>query len=382
MNGMSASMQRLSWASRVALLTLSLCLLVMPAGVRAQDCRQAAGDIELTLTDLGLGTIDMFFLADFNSRINSGHPILFGFSAENLSPDESRLVLLRFNVNVSGGVIDDELIESESLPFTLGAGEIKQGTNQDLAESNSHFYLDSFDITGAGEALQDVILETGYLPEGTYIFTVSLIDTQSSDEVSCSIELHVINPRAVNLILPGDHFSDNLLLEHSLLPQFQWQSHGSQFNFRVCEVQSGDSSGEEVMESQPIYEQLAFESFFAGTHTLLYPPSAELLVEGGMYCWEVEAIINTSGGEIIFTSDIFCFELASNASVSFRDPMLAALINSLPPGTLDWILAQLPGFSATGFATIDDIEITQGELQLLLEALIADGWEIGNLEIE
>ena len=356
------------------LLLLAVLWIIWPGGVRAQSCTNDDPEVILTLTDLGIGVIEVFYLADFDPSDEALHPLLFRFTISNLGMD-SRELELRFEVHSE----EDQLLEGFSEPFALAPGEVKSATNQELSDENSEFDLDSIDISATGEALKDAILETGYLPEGDYTFILALNDVATSIQISiCELTVTVTNPRAVDPILPGSAFGGNLPVENAALPQFQWQSRAIRFNFRLCSALPGDGSGEEVMENEPVYENLDFDTGFRGTHTFLYPLSAEALVPGASYCWQVEALVPTSGGEATFYGDILCFEVDSGALESIA----SSLPLTLPPGVLDALLALLWGYEPTGNITIDGVPMSAAELQALLDSLLAAGWEIGEVRFE
>lgn len=357
-----------------ALLFLVLLWISWPGGAGAQSCTNDDPEIILTLTDLGIGLVDIFYLADFDPADEALHPLLFRFTVSNLGT-AARELELRFEVHAES----DQLLEGFSDPFSLAPGEIKGATNQELTDANSEFELDSIDISDTGEDLKDTIMETGYLPEGDYTFILALNDMDTGTQISiCQLVIHVTNPRTLDPILPGSTFGGMLPIEYAALPQFQWQSQATRFNFRICPVLPGDASGEEVMENEPIYANLDFESLFHGTHSFLYPLSAEALVPGESYCWQVEALVPTSGGEATFYSDILCFEFAGGDLETLR----SSLPLTLPEEVLAAILALLSGYEPTGNVTLDGVPMSIVELQALLDSLLAEGWEIGDVRFE
>jgi len=362
----------------VCLGMLLILLTAIPAGAWGQSCSNDDPDVTLTFTDLGLGTVQIFYLSDFDPSDVSHHPLLFSFSVTNQG-GAIRTLRLGFEVHSES----DQLLDGMTESFPVAPSETKTGTNQQLSDETSEFELDSFDISSAGEELEDTILEIGYLPEGEYTFILTLTDVALATEISrCEFTITVTNPRTIDLIFPGSWFGGDLPPEASPLPQFQWQSRASRFNFRLCPVLPGDASGDEVMENEPVYASLDFATGFVGTHTFLYPPSAEELVDGQGYCWQVEAIVPTSSGDVLFYSDILCFEFGTAAGGGSLDRILNLLQLGLPPGRLAQILEQLEGLEPTGYVTIDGIQVSLEDLEQLLEILLAEGWEVGDVEIE
>ncbi len=355
--------------------TALVLILAMAPSAPAQFCTDMTDDITLSMWDINLRMIEVFYLSDFDPSDTGAHPILFSFKMVNNGED--RTLTLGFQVSSDQG----QLVQGESDPFILGA-DFKEANNQDLSNSSHEFQLGSYDISAAGDELEQVVTQTGYLPEGEYSFRISLIEEGSGELEYCTLNTYVSNPRTVELTFPGGPFGASLPLESTLLPQFQWESRATTFNFRLCPVLPGDGSGEEVMENQPVFEDLEFDTGFMGTHSYLYPPSAEVLDHGRSYCWQVEAVVFTSSGDILFPSEIYCFEMQEGASLTPYDDLLHALLLLLPPGMLDDVLAKLQGFHSTGEITVDGIQVSEDELPLLLEALLSQGWGVGRVEVD
>ena len=361
------------WIGAAALALLLACL---PSPAGAQSCSDEDPYIHLSMTDLGLGSSKMFYLSDFDPDNTSLDPLLFSFEVQNLSTPMRQLELW-LSVDHEG----ERLLEGHSDPFDLLGMEILSGTNRDLGDPGSRFELNTFDISGAGEELENQILETGFLPEGEYLFELSM--REAGEALSaCVITLNVTNPRAVNLVSPGDIFSDTPPVQDTPFPIFQWQSRAEQFSFRLCPVLPGDWSGEESMENQPVYENLDFATGFTGMHTFLYPPSAEILEDGQSYCWQVHAEVMTSSGTVGFSSEIFCFEVQLASTAVTESDLLEMLLALLPAELHEDILAELQGYRASGEILIDGSAVTNTELLQLLETSLLDGWEVGEWEVE
>jgi hypothetical protein len=357
---------------------LLLFMVVLPLGAAAQSCDNVDPEIELSLVDLGLGNLDIFYLSDLRASAEGMAPPLFQFSLTNHGAGDRTLTLVLEMADQNG-----PLFAASTYPFELEAGQAISGTNLELSSSGSIFELGVLDLSDAGGDLEALILSLGFLPSGDFSLRLSLSDTTDGEEISvCSFEFSVSNPRTIELILPGAAFDGALPIESSPFPLFQWRSEATRFDFRLCPVLPGDGSGEETMGNEPAHEGLGFTTAFAGTHTWLYPPGAEVLAEGGRYCWQVSAIVPSSGGDIRFDSEIFCFEMASTATAPGHDEILAMLEELLPPGTLAELRSRLAGLSSTGGITMNHEAISSAELAILLRTLLSSGWEVGNLEIE
>ncbi|MCP4545233.1 MAG: hypothetical protein GY835_02065 [bacterium] len=358
-----------------ALIPLLMIALLPQTDASADSCSDGDPYIKLTLSDLGLSTLDIFYLSDFRADTGSPSRPLFQFSVSNDGASDRSLVLT-LQLDAETG----PLFSASTYPFDVGAGQTISGTNQDLSTVGSMFELGVMDLTDGRQ--ESLILRLGYLPEGEYHLRLSLDDATTATEISeCFLQFTVINPRTVELILPGAEFEDMLPVENSPFPLFQWQSDAGLFDIRLCPVMPGDGSGEEVMGNEPVHENLGFYTEFTGTHTWLYPPGAESLAEGQSYCWQVEAIVPSSSGDTRFISEIFCFEMSSTTGAPDYDAILDLLMELLPPGALAEVLPQLAGLNSTGTITLNHETISSAEMATLLRSLLSAGWEVGSLEV-
>ena len=121
--------------------------------------------------DLAQESIDTSMMADlFTVRIHN---------TTVTAREVSLKVTLRIENLAALQLSGSTLAWAQSLPFTLGALEELHVSNRDLGQEGSRVSIDSgesgFDET-TGEALQDLILQTGLLPSGTFVFDVAIHD--------------------------------------------------------------------------------------------------------------------------------------------------------------------------------------------------------------
>jgi hypothetical protein len=324
----------------------------------------------MTVTDLGLTNVEMFFVSDFDPSDIGLHPLLFRIEVTN--PDASNPTSFRLQFTVTG---EAELIDGETDPIDFAPSERKFATNRDFTNEGSEFDLDRLSISTEAKDLEDVILETGFLPEGVYAF--ELILTENGTEVARSTgEVNVTNPRNIELIAPGDTFGGRLPRVTNPFPQFQWVSLASQFRFVLCPVLPGDTSGEEVMENQPVFHTIT------GLNNLAYPASAEQLANNHRYCWQVTSIIDASGGPFEVPSDIFCFRMSTGIPVQAFNEIMRTITANMPGEVMDAIMTQLREYSPTGVVTVGGRQVSVSDLTTLLEQLRAQGWRVGDVEVQ
>jgi hypothetical protein len=167
----------------------------------------------------------------------------------------------------------------------------------------------------AVKELTDAILQTGRLPDGTYIFTLRIFNAlqpgveQNKDETTLTIS----NPTTLDLISPGAPVGNSeCLTQFGLLPQFKWNSNADRFLVTVCEVLPNNSSPEDVMQNEPRLQRLVQQGVdFAVSPSFIYPSGGFPLQFGKTYYWQVQAIISSPSGEVRLPSEIWCFQISS-----------------------------------------------------------------------
>jgi len=191
--------------------------------------------------------------------------------------------------------------ESERLEYTLGGNS----TDNDV------------------QTIINLIMQSGKLPNGAYIFDAILTIDENGEEISrVSKQIDVYEPQYINVISPGGSLSDTLsTVVYNPYPVFSWESDNCtssncNIGIRVCEFDPNHHSNlADAMESSSLLPVNQSDYFFRldSTATSLQYPilGAESLVEGKYYVWQLKRSYQTTVGEESLFSDIFVFKLHS-----------------------------------------------------------------------
>lgn len=337
-----------------------------------------------TLTVTLSRTIEVFRVGDFDPSDTHFHPHVFTLMMCN-DLTEPREVMLSLRIDSdSYGVLG----RGETVAFELAPGTTTI-SNQDLTEASGDYELEDLDVTPEAEDLEELILELGYLPEGSYCFVLQMKPAGAGphDFSPITVEdcLTVTNPLNLEIIQPGAPFGGELPIVLSTHPQFQWNSRASRWQVRIAEIEPGDGSGEDIMENVPVYEaELTPGDVFSGGQTgaisWSYPSAGEDLGRGRSYCWQVTALVETSGGTEDVVSEVFCFRRLDAADLA-AEPVLEAL-SAIWPQLLEQLGPQMEGLVPTGMVSLDDQAVDPATLQKIIEAIASGELTVEEIKIE
>jgi hypothetical protein len=270
--------------------------------------------------------------------------------------------------------------------FTVG-GPVRRITNRELADEDSDVVIEDFELADEGEALRQIVLETGQLPSGTYVFDVQLLSAAGGQQSSFQLPLTLTNPTRIELISPGRPFGDIPEVVTGT-PRFQWTTDGgpapaARYRLRVVPA-SASSSAEEAMQGFASWETETNAS------TALYPGevTAIPLQPGGTYAWQVVRLVSTSGGDVSIASPIYWFRMGGGAGNQGNNGngngqseqaatvrQLNALSVGLGLGTL------LDGFRPTGQLVVDGKPVSAEGLEALLAAILSGQINVHNITV-
>ncbi len=278
---------------------------------------------------------------------------------------------------------------AQSQPFTLEALEELHVSNRDLGKEGSRFSIDSgksgFDET-TGEELQDLILQSGLLPSGTFIFDVAILDESDQPIPGASFTHSIIvsNPSRVDLVGPGTEFGGSLPVIATDTPQFFWSTDASatgltlRFRIRVAKVE-GAASAEEAMQGYATWEKIV-----ENQTTEIYPSSIEAIAleAGQTYAWQVERLVETSSGTHELQSDIFWFML-ENPSAGFVGVGIEEEVSTMIAlvQDLQGLSSELEGYQPTGMVLVDGKPTDLNALRNLFEQVLSGQIQIATIII-
>jgi hypothetical protein len=279
-----------------------------------------------------------FYLGAIDVNTGSSNVLLFDYSVstedQNCYNGQESL-FLHFNISIYSPQLGFNEFE-EFLKSTFKLSKISNG----LRFRNTDMNFDTNSIPGAeSERLEytlggnstdndvqtiiNLIMQSGKLPNGAYIFDAILTIDENGEEISrVSKQIDVYEPQYINVISPGGSLSDTLsTVVYNPYPVFSWESDNCtssncNIGIRVCEFDPNHHSNlADAMESSSLLPVNQSDYFFRldSTATSFQYPilGAESLVEGKYYAWQLKRSYQTTVGEESLFSDIFVFKLHS-----------------------------------------------------------------------
>jgi len=279
-----------------------------------------------------------FYLGAIDVNTGSSNVLLFDYS---LSTEDQNCyngqesLFLHFNISIYSPQLGFNEFE-EFLKSTFKLSKISNG----LRFRNTDMNFDTNSIPGAeSERLEytlggnstdndvqtiiNLIMQSGKLPNGAYIFDAILTIDENGEEISrVSKQIDVYEPQYINVISPGGSLSDTLsTVVYNPYPVFSWESDNCsssncEIGIRVCEFNPNYHSNlSDAMESNsllPIDQSVEYFELDSMATSIQYPIlGAESLVEGKYYVWQLKRSYQTTVGEESLFSDIFVFKLYS-----------------------------------------------------------------------
>ncbi len=341
--------------------------------------------------------METFFVADFidmaqETGDTSSHPDLFTAVLTNSNPFVTQQVVVKitfsiYNLNAAGlsenmeglAWLQTKLISLDDPDNPLSPSP-RIFTNRDLAQQGSDIEIDQSDYdSGATDELQDLILQTGLLPSGHYVFIVELLDASLQPiQTPIQIDRWVRNPTRVDLIGPGDEFGQTLPVVATGTPQFFWSTDASwttnpsatgltRFQIRVVKVEDA-TSAEEAMSAFAVWEEVILDQT-----TAIYPSSvaAIQLEAGASYAWQVLRSVETSSGSVDIESPIYWFKMedpAAGVVGATVDEEVNQMIDQIQE--MQGVGDQLEGYRPTGQVLVDGQPMNLNALRNLLEQVL------------
>lgn len=229
-------------------------------------------------------------------------------SLSNLDLTQPRNTPIMFFVNVS----NDNVKRFITIKVTLSSdsrGRIgTMITSSRVLEPNAFLRITNrefsdVDINGStGYDFLDIVRNIGTFPPGNYLYHLEVIDDQGNILVTDD-GVNVVTNTNYNpeLIWPGADFSMNLEELSTPYPVFQWFGQLDKYDFYLFELLDGQTP-QEAIRNIAVYQQKDIRAT-----SLVYPVSAEKLVDGKKYAWYIQGKISTAKGEQSLPSQPFRF---------------------------------------------------------------------------
>jgi hypothetical protein len=320
----------------------------------------ASGSAQVQVSIRRLAPVEAIFLADLLPGDAGPRPDLLGITlvSQGSGPVVLEVQVARENpspVELFGGTTD---------PFTLQSG-VRHLTSRDLAAPDGDVAITDYTVND--DVLDEPGLQSGRLPAGTYLFTVTVRSQQGAVLDSDELRITLGYASRVDLLSPGvPADAGPPPLVPGPTPRFLWssagESSGARYRLRVVRVDGEGSAVEAVQAGFPAWETVTQAT------SALYPASVQALrlEPGGTYAWQVTRELGTSGGDEPIESPIYWFRIdGAGAAGADADPGFAILLRALG------LSPELDGFTAVGARLGDGRVIPLQELEALLAAIAA-----------
>lgn len=212
-----------------------------------------------------------------------------------------------FNVQLNMTLADlttgQPILTGTTTVFNLPAG-LKQIQLSDVVPIQYNVVNNSYNINNSSD---------GFLPIGTFLvcFDVLKINSETVDNIAGDCEAIQVEP-ASPPILQTPYDQEEI---EEARPLFTWSPpaplslfNNLNYDLKLVEVGSNQSSGDAIQNNLPVYYQN-----FIGSASLQYPFSINELDTSVLYAWQVRAYSN---GWAACNSEIFTFTLKNNQTTS------------------------------------------------------------------
>jgi hypothetical protein len=319
----------------------------------------ASGAAQVQVSIRRLAPVEAIFLADLLPGEAGPRPDLLGIT---LVSQESAPVMLEVQV-ARENPSPAELFRGTTDPFTLPSG-VRHLTSRDLAAPDGDFAITDYTVND--DVLDDPGLQSGRLPAGSYLFTVTVRSQQGAVLDSDELRITLGYASRVDLLSPGvPADAGPPPVVPGPTPRFLWSSAGeasARYRLRVVRVDGEGSAVEAVQAGFPVWETVTQAT------SALYPASVQALrlEPGGTYAWQVTHELGTSGGDEPIESPIYWFRIdGAGTAGAAADPGFAILLRALG------LSPELDGFTPVGARLADGRVIPLQELEALLAAIAA-----------
>jgi hypothetical protein len=328
----------------------------------------ASSSAQVQVSIRRLAPVEAIYLADLLPGSPGARPDLLGITL--ISQGTSSVVLEVEVAREDPSPV--QIFRGTTDPFTLQGGALHL-TARDLAMDGGAYAITDYAVND--DLLSDPGLQSGRLPAGTYVFTVTARAPQGGELDSDELRITLGAVSRVDLLAPGAQADAGAPpIVPGPTPRFLWSAEGgssaARYRLRVVRVDGEGSAVEAVQAGFPVWETVT------SLTSAFYPASAQAirLEPGGTYAWQVTREVGTSGGDELVESPIYWFRIAGEGGgTDAADPRFAILLRSLG------LSPELDGFTPVGARTSDGRVIPLPELEALLAAIA--GGEIPLLSV-
>lgn len=315
-------------------------------------------------------TYNVLYPANFNPDEPDLQPDLFTISIIENTPSNNAVLYCKMTWEEEFAEII--LTPDGQFPTSLTSSQIINSYPEGFGVEKQTFedFLDN---------IEDLIIDTGRMPDGNYVFELGIYDydyenEQIGDLLSNPGTAVVVirSPISISLITPGNPVGLGVTNISELYPNFIWFSNLENYTLTIYELDEMYDTIEEIEMLDPHF----VETNISGTN-YSYSPDAPDFVLNKIYAWQVSAKVLSpvAAAESEYKSTMYLFKLSDTASEELSLQILKNFLNQLGIEGVDESIKLLEA----GY-TIDNIiwkgkEIPVDELMKIHEEITS-----GNIE--
>ena len=275
-----------------------------------------------------------YYIAAFDLTTGSSNVLMFDYSISTDTPEcylpgDFISLTIDFDIKVqipTIGIDSYKTLSSGEFLITNILGPL-HFRNTDLNLSNTsigsaNIEINNFNIDDDIEVedLSSLVLQSGKIPNGSYMFNFKLKDSSGAIIDSESRTIDIYEPSFLELISPGGDIADSTETQiFSNYPVFSWNADycsACTYGIRVAEfntnVHSNLSEAINDVAHLPLNQSDEFYELDQSINVFQYPASnAADLEMGKKYVWQIKRIYETTVGESENYSPIFMFKIIS-----------------------------------------------------------------------
>ena len=281
--------------------------------------------------------------------INTGNSSIEFFKFRIINKSSNAINNLKVDYKLSINSSDLSLYSSEILSGSINISDMSV---PELIFSNTDINYESTGVAGANFELdgslgdhiqlsndeltniQQKIFQSGKLPNGTYVFSVTLKCASNDNIIYDSIikTIEAYEPVYLDLISPGGLIEDTISTEIlSTSPLFSWSSDyctQCDYGIRVCEYNTSlhSSLADAISDNSvlPANQSIDFMPI-PSIQNFSYPSDDAFdLIQGNLYVWQMRRSYKTTQGTTYNESPIFVFKITSFDNLLNDNDILSA----------------------------------------------------------
>lgn len=387
----------------------AITFIFFSAIVVAQDCDECQFTIDENFFN---SSIVGYYLGGFNPSTGDTDVLLFEYIISGPSQcyhgSNTEVINVEFSIDIFSPALgfttpteflDATLVLSDFTgPVRIKNTDINVGTSTvdgaDLQINQPQVHVTNAEL----ESMASYIINTGKIPNGTYVFSFTL--TSGSNESDCSGQaidqfvrtVEIYEPTFLDLISPGERniASAEQSPVFSTFPVFNWSTDmcsACNYGIRVSEYDpSKHSSLSEALNdnsSLPLDQSKDFFTITGEGLNFQYPSSGGIeLFPGNYYVWQIRRDYGTTVGQKEDYSEIFIFKINSfDDSSSSNLDIIKDLLGDDMFESLFGPGKEFDGYSLSGFQ-LNGAEVDGSAIQNIINSINQGNSQLIDINVE